>query len=208
MIKEEFLDAVNSYSSTPDNANVLWQEVETKYAEKSRHYHTLDHLESLIKELLPVKATFSNWSVVVFAAVYHDIIYKATKTNNEERSAALAVQRLKAIAAPPELIRRCREFIVATKRHEPADNEIDHFTDADLSILGSSPDTYQSYTKQIRKEYSIYPDLFYKPGRKKVLLHFLGMPHIYKSTFFRDKYETAARRNLNDELKGLGVVNG
>jgi predicted metal-dependent HD superfamily phosphohydrolase len=39
--------------------------------------------------------------------------------------------------------------------------------DADLSILGKDLDTYLAYTKMIRKEYSIYPDFLYKPGRKK-----------------------------------------
>jgi predicted metal-dependent HD superfamily phosphohydrolase len=92
---------------------------------------------------------------------------------------------------------------MATKRHEPSDDEIDLFTDADLSILGSSPDVYQLYSQQVRQEYSIYPDLLYKAGRKKMLLHFLEMEHIYKTSFFRNKYETTARRNLENELGGL-----
>ena len=203
MIKEEFFNAVSAYCATPDNASQLWQEVEAQYAERSRHYHTMAHIENLTKDLLSVRVSFKNWYVVVFAAVYHDIIYKATKTNNEEKSADLAAQRLKGISVPSELIMRCRDFIMATKQHEPVDDEIDLFTDADLSILGSASDSYQLYTEQVRREYSIYPDLLYKPGRKKVLLHFLEMPHIYKSTFFRDKYEAGARRNIKDELERL-----
>jgi predicted metal-dependent HD superfamily phosphohydrolase len=203
MIKEEFLDAVNSHTSTRDNTYVLWQEVETHYAEKWRHYHTMAHLEHLIKELIPMKPSFANWNVVAFAVVYHDIIYKVSKTNNEEKSAALAAERLRSIAVPPQLIRRCKDFILATKWHEPVDAEVDLFTDADLSILGSDVDAYQQYTKQVRKEYSIYPDLLYRPGRKKVLLHFLEMPHIYKSSFFREMYEAAARRNLKKEFDSL-----
>lgn len=203
MIKEEFLNAVNAYHSADDKTTLLWQEVETHYTDKSRHYHTLIHIESLVRELLPLKSSFRNWHVVVFAIVYHDIIYKASKNNNEEMSAELAIERLEGIAFPPEWVRRCRDFILATKKHERMDDEIDLFTDADLSILGSETDSYQIYTKQIRKEYSLYPDLLYKPGRKKVLLHFLSMQHIYKSQFFRDKYESAARRNLQDELERL-----
>ncbi len=203
MIKEEFFNAVNAYSSTPDNASKLWQEVEAQYAERSRHYHTMAHIENVANDLLSVKVSFKNWHVVVFAVVYHDIIYKTTKTNNEEKSADLAAQRLKRIGFPSELIMRCRDFIMATKRHEPVDDEIDLFTDADLSILGSTADSYRLYTEQVRREYSIYPDLLYKPGRKRVLLHFLGMQHIYKTALFRDKYEVAARRNLENELRGL-----
>jgi len=203
MIKEEFVNAVNSYAAIPGNETILWEEIETRYAEKSRHYHTMAHIENLILELIPVKASFSQWHVVVFAVAYHDIIYKPSRTNNEEKSAEFAAERLKSIDVPSELIARCRDFIIATKRHDPVDNEIDLFTDADLSILGSDSNMYQSYAKQVRKEYSVYPDLLYKAGRKKMLLHFLGMPHIYKSPLFRDKYEATARWNLKNELDSL-----
>lgn len=56
---------------------------------------------------------------------------------------------------------------------------------------------------QVRKEYSIYPDLLYKPGRKKVLQHFLQMERIFKTQVFYDKYETQSRRNLEKELNQL-----
>jgi predicted metal-dependent HD superfamily phosphohydrolase len=204
MIRNEFFNAVNSYALSPDTTSKLWQEIERQYSEPSRHYHTMVHLQNLISELLPVQSRFKNWNVVVFAVVYHDVIYKASKSNNEEKSADLAVERLSRFAVPEESIVRCKEFILATKKHQQVDDEIDLFTDADLSILGSSTESYRMYTNQIRKEYSIYPDLLYKPGRKKVLLHFLGMQNIFKSEFFRYKYESSARRNLENELGYLG----
>jgi len=200
MIRNEFFNAVNTYGSSPDTTSKLWQEIERQYSDPSRHYHTLLHLQNLISELQPVQSTFKTWNVVVFAVVYHDIIYKVSKSNNEEKSAELAVKRLGEIAVPEDSVDRCKKFILATKRHQQVDDEIDLFTDADLAILGSSPDSYRTYTNQIRKEYSIYPDLLYKPGRKKVLLHFLGMQTIYKTSFFIEKYEEQARRNLENEL--------
>ena len=65
MIKEEFVNAVNSYAAIPGNETILWEEIETRYAEKSRHYHTMAHIENLILELIPVKASFSQWHVSV-----------------------------------------------------------------------------------------------------------------------------------------------
>jgi predicted metal-dependent HD superfamily phosphohydrolase len=203
MIRDEFFYAVSNYSSAEDIASMLWKEIEDEYSDPSRHYHNLLHLESLILELIPVKARFTNWSVVVFAVVYHDIVYKAIKSDNEEKSAQLAVQRLNGIAVPEESVDRCRKFILSTKSHEKADEEVDLFTDADLSVLGRTPDEYRLYAAQVRKEYSIYPDFLYNPGRKKVLLHFLGMRTIYKTSFFRDKYETRARENMQAELATL-----
>ncbi|HEX6889598.1 MAG TPA: hypothetical protein VF141_02860 [Chryseolinea sp.] len=203
MIRAEFFHAVSNYNSAEDNTSKLWKEIDDQYSDPSRHYHNLLHLESLLLELIPVKARFSNWNVVVFAVVYHDIVYKPTKSNNEEKSAGLAFKRLNGIGVPTEAVARCREFIFATKRHEQVDDEIDLFTDADLSILGKSPDDYRIYTDQVRKEYSIYPDFLYNPGRKKVLLHFLGMRTIYKTSLFREKYEASARQNLQAELTTL-----
>jgi len=71
------------------------------------------------------------------------------------------------------------------------------------SAYASLLKTYQAYTRQIRQEYHIYPDLLYKPGRKKVLQHFLKMPAIYVTPAFRDLYETTARQNIQAELNTL-----
>jgi predicted metal-dependent HD superfamily phosphohydrolase len=59
------------------------------------------------------------------------------------------------------------------------------------------------YTKQIRAEYAIYPDLLYNLGRKKVLKHFLEMPSIYKTPPFQVLYEAQAKANLGKELAAI-----
>jgi predicted metal-dependent HD superfamily phosphohydrolase len=93
---------------------------------------------------------------------------------------------------------------LATKHHQlSADEDVNYFTDADLSILGQDWGTYLDYAKKIRKEYRLYPDLAYKPGRKKVLQHFFEMESIFKTSGFRERYEAAARRNLQQELSIL-----
>jgi predicted metal-dependent HD superfamily phosphohydrolase len=96
------------------------------------------------------------------------------------------------------------ESKLATKSHSIAeDNDTNYFTDADLAILGADDKTYTEFAKAIRKEYAVYPDTIYNHGRKKVLTHFLQMPEIYKTKYFRDKYETRARVNLSTELGRL-----
>jgi predicted metal-dependent HD superfamily phosphohydrolase len=49
----------------------------------------------------------------------------------------------------------------------------------------------------------VYPDVIYKPGRKKVLAHFLQMERIYKTGIFFTMFEKQARQNLQDELAEL-----
>jgi len=139
-----------------------------------------------------------------FRFFYHDVVYDATSKLNEEKSADIAKERLEILDLNNEDLQQVYEQILATKSHQKSENEDTNFLlDADLSVLGKSSKVYSEYTKQIRKEYSIYPDFLYKPGRKKVLQHFLELESIFKTEFFRNKYETQARENIEFELKGL-----
>lgn len=204
MIHQTFIETVGHY--TRDNAVIhsLWTEIEKKYTSPSRYYHNLDHLEFLLVELNEVKSSLSDWDTLIFSIVYHDLIYNPLKSNNEERSAETASKRLHSIGFPDVKIQMCSEIILATKKHvmSPDDN-VNFFTDADLAILGKDLITYQKYTNAVRKEYSMYPDLLYRPGRRKVLSHFLGMEKIFKTKSFFDRYENQARINLQKELSWL-----
>lgn len=111
---------------------------------------------------------------------------------------------MKQISVPDYMIRNCKNQILATKKHL-ADTESDtnYFTDADLSILGENLEKYMVYAQNVRKEYSVYPDPVYIPGRKKVLEHFIKMERIYKTDYFYHKFENQAKHNLQFELDRL-----
>jgi predicted metal-dependent HD superfamily phosphohydrolase len=203
MLKEEFIKAVNSYSTDPKKGVRMWNEIESYYSNKKRFYHNLTHLENLLRELNNYSKEFSNWDTVVFAIAYHDIVYDVLRSDNEEKSADLAVDRLSSISFPSEAIEKCKELILATKSHEKKNKEADLFTDADLSILGSTGKIYREYADQIRKEYYPYKNSDYNPGRIKVLEHFLQMPRIFKTDIFAATYEKQARKNLSDEIEFL-----
>ena len=202
-IKEEFFNAAREFSHDQEIAESLWHELAENYSAKTRHYHTLTHLDDMLKHLAPLRDAFRNWPTIIFALCYHDVVYNALRTNNEEKSASLAADRLKRLRVPDEYVTACQRLILATKKHEAADYETNLFTDADLSILGSDTATYKQYLKNIRKEYAIFPDIVYNPGRKKVLLHFLNMDRIFKTKEFYGQFEIQARKNLESELQML-----
>jgi len=203
VIEQAFLESLGFFTGNVSLQTSYWSEIETAYSGKKRHYHNLDHLDTLLKELLPHKEKFSDWNAIVFAVAYHDVVYNTLKTNNEERSADMASVRLSKALVPATTSRLCDRLIRATKRHESADYETNLFTDADLSILGADDDRYRAYVHAIRREYSVYPDLLYKPGRRKALRHFLDMESIFKTDEFAAKYESRARLNIEEELKEL-----
>lgn len=204
MLKETFIRLALTYSDDEVLIRELWLEIETHYSGKKRYYHSLNHLEHLLKQLTALKFGIKDWQVILFTLFYHDVIYDALKPDNEEQSAELAGKRMKQLGVSTELIEACKKQILATKSHVVSDNEdTNYFTDADLSVLGQDWEVYSKYSKNVRKEYAVYPDLIYNPGRKRVLQHFLSMERIFKTDYFFEKYENQARENLEKEISVL-----
>lgn len=202
-LHQSFSDLFQKYNQDNSLKEDLWLEIETYYTSKKRHYHTLFHLENLLAELLPIKEKFEDWETIQFSIFYHDIIYNASRSDNEEKSAVLAIERLKEIGVSEDQILKCNHQILTTKSHENSDSDTNYFTDSDLSILGKDWEVYKEYFVQIKKEYRIYPDFIYNPGRKKALKHFIKMQRIFKTDYFFEKYEKQARINLQKELEIL-----
>lgn len=185
----------------------LWLEIESQYSEKSRYYHTLKHLYHMFQEYDRIKTSIYDNMAFEFAIWYHDIIYKASKTNNEEQSAQVAVDRLQKLSLENSQIELIKTLIISTKKHSTlakehiSDNA--YLLDIDLSILGSDWNTYQTYCSNIRKEYKMYPTFMYNKGRKEVLKRFLERDTLYFTEYFKEKFETQARENIKTELEML-----
>ena len=203
-LKEIFSNLLINYTTNSSLINELWDEVEKNYSGKNRHYHTLQHLENLLITLTEVKSEIQNWESILFTLFYHDIIYTALKSDNEENSALLAEKRMQQLSVSNDIIERCKNQILATKSHSKStDSDTNYFTDADLSVLGQPWEIYSLYYKNVRKEYAIYPDFIYNPGRKKVIQHFLSMNSIFKTDYFYNQFEKVAKENLMKELSYL-----
>ena len=201
MLKTIFIDLVLRYKDNPVHAEKLWKEIEDTYSSKSRHYHTLQHLEMMLTALGPIKKQIADWDTLAFTVFYHDFVYISSRRDNEIKSAEKAIEKLKTLGYPTEKVLKCGNQIMATKGHRlEIDPDTNFLTDADLCILGSSWETYLKYTEQIQKEYTFYPEILFMIGRRKVLNHFLDMNRIFKSDYFFARYEQQARQNIEKEL--------
>lgn len=204
MLRKAYIELLRNYTDDTHLIDELWAEIERYHSEEKRFYHTLDHLKHLLGQLSEIKEQIQDWNTVLFTLFYHDVIYNSSKSDNEEESAKLAEKRMYQLSIPEDMVEACVQQILATKSHEVAENnDTNLFTDADLSILGQSWEVYLAYAQNVRKEYSQYPTILYKKGRKKVLRHFLDMERIFKTNHFFEKYEELARENLKQELKIL-----
>ncbi len=199
-----FQNLCSQYSSNQPLINSLWQEIEKQYSGPKRHYHNLTHLEYMLEKAEQYKSQIEDYNTLLFAIFYHDIIYKATRKDNELKSAELAQKRMTDLGVPAEKIKKCFSQIVATQHHAPTeDNDTRYLLDIDMAILGEDSSTYQKYASNVRREYSIYPDLLYKPGRKKVLQNFLKQDRIFQTTEFYGRFEAQARENIKSEIREL-----
>jgi predicted metal-dependent HD superfamily phosphohydrolase len=183
--------------------------LEQAYCDGGRHYHGIGHIVALLALSREHRGALEDPAAVDLAIFYHDAVYRASRNDNEAASAALARERLTLLGVPVPLVEKVARYVEATRHEAPSlatgrDCDLDHLIDFDLSILAAPADAYDAYAAAIRSEYSIYPDLLYRPGRAKVLRAMLAMPVLYRVPELRARWEGLARANIERELTRLG----
>jgi predicted metal-dependent HD superfamily phosphohydrolase len=191
-----------------DAAGPTFADLVRAYSEPGRHYHTLDHIVALFHQLDRHGEGLADRNAVELAIFFHDAVYVPTRSDNEAQSAALARARLTALGLPAALVARVADLILATRHGiehaEPHDADLALLLDLDLSVLAADRPVYAAYAQAIRSEYAVYPDLVYRPGRRRVLGQFLARPRIYRTGRLHELWDAAARANLEWELAELG----
>ncbi|MCD6019240.1 MAG: adenylyltransferase/cytidyltransferase family protein [Bacteroidetes bacterium] len=140
------------------------------YDEPHRFYHTLAHIEDILKQLHD--SDLLKHDELFLAAVFHDIVYNPQSNTNEEDSANLFLNAAKSSSLTTDQKEHIRQLILDTKHHKPTVKFSEEFIKADLAILNSSFDKLITYEKQIFKEFQFVDYKDYKPKRIEVLKHF------------------------------------
>lgn len=177
------------------------EELVAAYTAPGRHYHNLTHIEDCLGALARVENLSALEREILSAAIWwHDVVYDATRADNEELSARLAEQH-----AREDLRQEVGRLIRLTKTHDvqPDDRLGAILISIDLSILGAEPARYDAYAAAIRQEFIHVPEADYRAGRTKVLGQFAGRPVIFPDADFAARYDRQARENLARELASL-----
>lgn len=176
----------------------------TLYSEPSRYYHTLAHIGDCLAELDHERTHAHRPDEAELAVWFHDAVYDPRAGDNEVRSAELADRVLRDAGLADDSRARIAGIVRATTHAElPTDNDTALVCDADLAILGASPERYARYVGQIRDEFAWVPAPLFRQRRAAVLARFLDRATIYASPGFRERYEERARKNLSAELLEL-----
>jgi predicted metal-dependent HD superfamily phosphohydrolase len=122
------------------------------YVAPNRHYHNLAHIEDCLDKLARIDGlSVAEREILTEAIWWHDVVYDATRSDNEELSAELAEEHVAA-----GIRQEVGRLIRLTKTHqvEPADKLGAILISIDLSILAAEPSRYDDYAAAIRREYS------------------------------------------------------
>ena len=185
-------------------------DLEAAYAAPPRAYHDFSHVRQVLRHYDAVAAG-PGWmqpAEVHLAVLYHDAIYEAGRSDNEARSADLAVDHI-ARWLPDAGVEASRvaDLIRLTARHgkftpddfagDAAAADTMHFLDCDMAIVGAAPPVFDAYDRGIAAEYRGHvPAWVYKLNRRRFLKALLARERIFLSDFFHERLDAQARINL------------
>ncbi|MGG5753131.1 DUF4031 domain-containing protein [Zafaria sp. Z1313] len=185
-----------------------------RWAEPHRHYHDRTHLMSVLRGIERLAGAGEPEGpfprAVRLAAWFHDAVYEGVPGRDEEDSADLAAQLLGGAGLPAREVEETARLVRATASHRPeADDAAARLLcDADLEVLGRDPAAYLRYADAVRRDYAHVEDAAFRTGRAAVLRTLLAAPTLYSTPSARRWWESAARRNLADELRRLEAPAG
>ncbi len=183
---------------------IAWQ-----YSRRTRYYHTFEgHIAQCVKELVAAKHICADPDFVLFEMINHDSVYES-KVTDERKSADFALDLCLQMRLPDRYIEKNGAVIMATK-HDMTPEGIDEKVgaDVDLSILGKPEEEFDMYEKNIRGEYSWVPKSQFIRARIRILQDFLTREPIYQTGYFRERYESKAKENLQRSVDALLYESG
>jgi len=208
-------------------AATMFSQLCTRYSEPHRAYHTLDHVEALLRLLSKYRARLARPEEVALAIWFHDAIYETHSAgassgnagsgaaappsrpagSNERDSDALFRSFAEKAGLPSDTVSRVSDMILATIRHQlpagGAEGDLPYFLDFDLCVLSAGEAAYARYSAAIRREYIHLPYDLYLRGRLAVLRSFAQRESLYFTRAFREQHEARARFNLRKEMERI-----
>jgi predicted metal-dependent HD superfamily phosphohydrolase len=210
--RETFVQLV-SPPGDRDAADAIFDEVIARYSEPHRRYHTVEHVTAVVDRIpkighevwphLGAHALHDSLTDVLIAAWYHDVIYDPTHSDNEDRSAELAIQHLKTLGFDPARISNIVDLILMTKGHRSRTEHQAILADADLWTLGGPPEEYRLYGRMIRHEYAHVSEEDWIRGRSIAMRNFLDRPTIFATRYGRAQREVQAQVNVTADVEAL-----
>ena len=187
----------------------VYEVLKTYYSHQPRFYHTLEwHIANSLDELDSARHICEKSNQIEMALWFHDAVYDTVLDDSEEISAYLAEKVCNSMGLPKEFTAATKNLIISTANHrDPKSNDDKIIVDIDFSILGRPEKEFDRYETAVMKEYKLMAGLYSYTekallvGRIMFIHKMLGLPNIYHTDFFKEKYEDKARNNLKRSLE-------
>lgn len=186
----------------------VFAEVAARYAEPARHYHTLEHVDDCLARLDEVADLLDDPDAVEIAVWFHDVVYTPGARDNEAMSARYYLAR--SGGATPRLRLAVCRMILASRHARPMPGaDPGYMVDIDLAGFGRPWPEFRSTTDLIRAEAPHRSDGEFAAGLAPFLRSLTARPRMFATDWFRDRCESAARRNVGlllDEWRRAGYL--
>ncbi|MBT2512636.1 DUF4031 domain-containing protein [Arthrobacter sp. ISL-30] len=191
------------WNATLPGQEVLGLELLERWGEEHRKYHSRTHLLAVLEALDLLAGSSPIPRAVTLAAWFHDAVYEGVAGQDEEQSAWLAEDRLGAAGLDDSEVHEAARLVRLTSTHrpEPGDRPGALLCDADLSVLGGTPEEYGQYLKAVREDYAHVSDADFAKGRAAVVRRLLDLDPLFHSDRAKALWNDAAKRNLEGELR-------
>ncbi|HEX4881324.1 MAG TPA: hypothetical protein VFV18_03155 [Porticoccaceae bacterium] len=194
----------NRASAQGPAAAAIWAYLMEQFRQPHRHYHDHKHIAHCLAELDAARNEIGNPDMVELALWFHDAIYEPGDRNNELRSAELFLSYAQT-ALPATLAKEIYDAILVTvHQRQPERNNARFVVDIDLSSFGLPWPEFMADCHALRKEQVNVPDSEFYPGKRKFLYHLIERSSIFATPSFRQRYEDAARINIERYLGLIG----
>lgn len=202
----------------PLESSKVWVRAQGLYAKGHRSYHTFQHAIDVLTRVDKISKLigFHNYDAVRVAALFHDSIYVVGKADNEEMSAVVMKKEMHAAYEMTEeilqVIDDAHSLILATGRHMTHKRFYDDwdtmlFMDCDILGLAQDWETFQKNSQDIKSEFTSstgFTEAEYETGRTNFLTN-LYRKGIFRSPYFKMRYEDSAKANIKASLLLLGI---
>ncbi|PFG20518.1 DUF4031 domain-containing protein [Serinibacter salmoneus] len=209
-----------SDGSTPGAAwGGIGEDLLARWSQRGRLHHGLTHLREVLDavDLLTARGQAPNQvrRRALLGAWFHDAVHRSGRAfehqggravvpGQDERDSAALARAALAGTRPAREGEAVAALVTMTADHRPSpgDQAAAILSDADLSVLGSSPTRYADYAAAIRGEYADVPEADFRAGRAAILRDLLA-GDLFHTPAGRARWEDAARRNIADEITRL-----
>ena len=173
------------------------------YGARERRYHGWGHLTHCLSEFDACAALMDCPDAVEMALWLHDAVYVPGALTNEQESAAL-FEAMAGKQHPPDHIQKVCDYILLT-RHQDQPKNLDgcFVVDIDLSQLAAEWTEYVQDSNNIRREAAHIPDQTFFPAQLRFLRGLLARERIFRTEWFHERYEGAARENVTNFIARL-----